>query len=95
MSSSFERRAFADQLSIETPEQVALEFPVAGIGSRFVAVLLDHLIQLGVAVAIFLVILVVIAATGGRAEHSLGNKWFYAGVIVALVSAALGLFFPV
>jgi uncharacterized RDD family membrane protein YckC len=41
-----ERRGFADQLNIETPEQVDLRFPVAGIGSRFVAVLVDHLIQL-------------------------------------------------
>lgn len=31
--------------SIETPEQVALEFDLAGLGSRFMAVLLDHLIQ--------------------------------------------------
>jgi uncharacterized RDD family membrane protein YckC len=34
-----------DQLTIETPEQTALEFPVAGIGSRFLAVALDTLIQ--------------------------------------------------
>ncbi len=31
-------------LNIDTPEQVKLEFAVAGIGSRFVAVLIDHLI---------------------------------------------------
>jgi len=42
-----EQRGFADQLNIDTPEQVELEFAVAGIGSRFVAVLIDHLIQAG------------------------------------------------
>jgi mannose/fructose/N-acetylgalactosamine-specific phosphotransferase system component IID len=28
-----------DQLSIETPELVAIEMPLAGIGSRFIALL--------------------------------------------------------
>jgi uncharacterized RDD family membrane protein YckC len=35
-----------DQLSIETPEQVALEFPLAGVGSRFLALAVDMLLQL-------------------------------------------------
>jgi uncharacterized RDD family membrane protein YckC len=35
-----------DQLSIETPELVAIDMPVAGIGSRFVALLVDYLIWL-------------------------------------------------
>jgi uncharacterized RDD family membrane protein YckC len=33
-----------DQLTISTPEQVAFHYEVAGIGSRFLASLLDHLI---------------------------------------------------
>ncbi len=79
----FARRGFADQLSIETPEQVALEFPVAGIGSRFVAVLLDHILQLGAAIAVSLVALLVSVALGERARESLASKWFVAGVIIA------------
>jgi uncharacterized RDD family membrane protein YckC len=39
----------ADQLNIDTPELVSIEFPLAGIGSRFIAILVDHLI-LGAAV---------------------------------------------
>lgn len=35
-----------DKLTIETPEQVHLEFVLAGIGSRFMAVFLDTVIQL-------------------------------------------------
>jgi uncharacterized RDD family membrane protein YckC len=35
----------ADQLTIETPEQTALDFPVAGIGSRFLALAYDVIIQ--------------------------------------------------
>jgi uncharacterized RDD family membrane protein YckC len=34
----------SDQLSIETPELVAIEMPIAGIGSRFIALLVDYLI---------------------------------------------------
>jgi len=34
-----------DQLKIDTPEQIALELPLAGIGSRFLALALDTLIQ--------------------------------------------------
>lgn len=35
-----------DQLRIDTPEQIALELPLAGIGSRFLAMAIDTLIQL-------------------------------------------------
>jgi uncharacterized RDD family membrane protein YckC len=34
-----------DSLQIETPEQIALELPLAGIGSRFLAVALDSVLQ--------------------------------------------------
>lgn len=34
----------SDQLNIETPELVAIEMPLAGIGSRFIALLIDTLI---------------------------------------------------
>jgi uncharacterized RDD family membrane protein YckC len=35
-----------DRIEVDTPEQIALEFPLAGIGSRFMAIALDTLIQL-------------------------------------------------
>ena len=38
--------SFADKLTIETPEQTALEFAIAGIGSRFLALAYDTLIQM-------------------------------------------------
>jgi len=37
--------SFGDKLTIETPEQTSLDFAVAGIGSRFLALALDTLIQ--------------------------------------------------
>ena len=39
--------AALDKLSIDTPEQVALDFALASIGSRFLALAVDTLIQTG------------------------------------------------
>jgi uncharacterized RDD family membrane protein YckC len=36
--------SIGDQLNIDTPELVAIEMPLAGIGSRFIAILVDYLI---------------------------------------------------
>lgn len=43
-----------DQLTIQTPEQTVLEYPLAGIGSRFLALALDTLLQLAAFLALFL-----------------------------------------
>jgi uncharacterized RDD family membrane protein YckC len=40
--------SFVDKLTIETPEQTALDFHVAGIGRRFIALALDTLVQTAV-----------------------------------------------
>ena len=39
----------SEKLTIETPEQIALEFPLAGLGSRGMALLVDTLVQVIVA----------------------------------------------
>jgi len=57
-----------DKLIIDTPEQVHLEFMVAGIGSRFMAVFLDSLIQIIIYFALFLGSLTVAAGTAGWAS---------------------------
>lgn len=44
--------SFADKLTIETPEQTDLDFPIAGIGSRFLALALDTLIQVLVGIIV-------------------------------------------
>ena len=44
-----------DQLSIETPELVGIELPLAGIGSRCVALLVDSCIQ-GFSLIVLLVV---------------------------------------
>ena len=48
-----------ERLRIDTPEQIALEFPVAGIGSRFLALAIDTLLQFALFVATALTLLFV------------------------------------
>jgi uncharacterized RDD family membrane protein YckC len=50
-----------EKLTIDTPEQVHLEFVLAGIGSRFMAVLLDTLIQTALYLVLFIVVAVVLS----------------------------------
>jgi uncharacterized RDD family membrane protein YckC len=59
----------ADQLNIDTPELVDIEMPLAGIGSRFIAILVDSLI-LGAAV----IVLIFLAAFILPALNLLGPK---------------------
>jgi len=59
----------ADQLNIDTPELVSIELPLAGIGSRFIAILVDTLI-LGAAV----ILLIFLAAFILPALNLLGPK---------------------
>ena len=69
-----------DQLSIETPELVDLEMPVAGIGSRFIALLIDYLIWL----AFILLLIVLISYLGPSTEAAPGptSKWAVAILIL-------------
>lgn len=52
----------SDQLSIDTPEQIALELPLAGIGSRFLALTIDTLIQGAIYVITGLIFLLTLPA---------------------------------
>jgi uncharacterized RDD family membrane protein YckC len=51
-----------DQLSIDTPELVAIEMPLAGIGSRFIALLVDYLIWGAGALVLFILALITLPA---------------------------------
>lgn len=78
-------RGFADQLSIDTPEQVELAFSIAGVGSRFVALLVDHLIMVGAFILeIFLFAwIAALAPKTGTAGLNTAGKWFLAILIFA------------
>lgn len=68
-----------DQLSIETPELVSIDFPVAGIGSRFVALLIDYAIFVGAYVILgFLLLFLLPSLVVFQAGVS---KWVFAAMI--------------
>lgn len=82
--STFERKNYSDQLNIDTPEQVELEFSVAGVGSRFVAALLDYLIQAAcLLVEGLLFVMIASGATAASVSDRLDTaaKWFVAFII--------------
>jgi uncharacterized RDD family membrane protein YckC len=64
-----------DKLTIDTPEQVHLEFVLAGIGSRFMATFLDTLIQ---AALYFVLFLVAVAFAFTARQFSDSPKWVLA-----------------
>lgn len=70
-----------EKLTIETPEQVALEFTLAGIGSRFLALACDTLVQAAIAIA-FLITAAVIARLARSAGLPSG-KWILGALILA------------
>src|ERR1700677_3620293 len=69
--------SFVDKLTIETPEQTALDFAVAGIGSRFIAFAIDTLIQIAVGL--------VVGISGGFAIRGLSPLWPVAPQWVAAI----------
>src|SRR5215213_8405965 len=81
----------ADAYDLRTPEQVDLEYEVAGLGSRFIAILIDSLIQTAVMIA------VVAAFALGAALIGLTTRRFFGGdgtllVIVGIAVAVLLVF---
>src|SRR5580692_6271401 len=64
---------FRDKLTIETPEQTLLEFEVAGIGSRFLALAYDTLLQILVGIGLLIVFLIAGVAMPGAADTGI---WF-------------------
>ncbi|HEX4756457.1 MAG TPA: RDD family protein [Terracidiphilus sp.] len=54
--------SIGNQLSIDTPELVPIELPVAGIGSRFIAILVDYLIWTAIFIVLGLLAAIIIPA---------------------------------
>jgi uncharacterized RDD family membrane protein YckC len=83
-----------EHLSIDTPEQIVLDFPLAGVGSRFLALAFDTLLQVVAFVVVGIVAAVaggVVAALVGRSARS-ANPWIFAGVILAWFAVYAGYF---
>jgi len=82
-----------EKLIIETPEQTSIEFPLAGIGSRFLAVLIDTLFQYAMVAA--LVLIFVGLASGiesGFGQSSVGRVWGVAILVLVYFLLMYGYF---
>lgn len=66
--------------SIDTPELVALEFPLAGIGSRFIAILVDYALQFAAFLALLLGMLLFLPSM--QKFESASAKWVTAIIIL-------------
>ncbi len=74
-----------DKLTIETPEQTEVDFVIAGIGSRFLALALDMLIQTAIGL--------VAVICGGLISYGLGvSLWGWAFVLLFLFLLYFGYF---
>jgi uncharacterized RDD family membrane protein YckC len=79
-----------DKLTIDTPEQTSLEFPLAGIGSRFLAMAVDTAIQIVVGFVFFFALALAIPAL--RFLGPVAPQWAIAGMIVGFFLIYYGYF---
>src|SRR5262245_26250489 len=74
---------WADEYRIETPEQIDIHLELAGLGSRFVAQLIDWLIKAVVVLVALLLGGVVIALLGGKPQAE-SVRYVLAAVLVVV-----------
>jgi uncharacterized RDD family membrane protein YckC len=79
-----------DKLTIDTPEQTVLEYPIAGLGSRFLALLTDTLIQ--TVLAFFVVVVGSLIGVGLRIFGGLGPQWTLAIIFILIFLLNSGYF---
>jgi uncharacterized RDD family membrane protein YckC len=71
-----------ETLDIHTPENVAFGYQVAGIGSRFLAALIDTLIIALLQVVAAITILLIANTAGGNASNGGFSAWVYAALFI-------------
>jgi uncharacterized RDD family membrane protein YckC len=83
---------YEDRMAVATPEGVTFEFTLAGVGSRFVAALIDGLLQAGLLLAIGLLAWALSNAIGGWAAvlFFVGIFAVYFGYDIAFETLASG-----
>lgn len=80
-----------EHLSIDTPEQISLEFPLAGVGSRFLALAFDTLLQAVVALVAVLLVGIVVGMVGA-AGSAMSRPWILAVLVLVLFVVNSGYF---
>jgi uncharacterized RDD family membrane protein YckC len=75
---------------VDTPEQIALEFSLAGIGSRFLALALDTLLQ--VVLYVLVILLAIGVASLGKKLPGIPDRWAAALAVLFLFCIYWGYF---
>jgi uncharacterized RDD family membrane protein YckC len=81
-----------DQHTIETPEQMSLDLPMAGIGSRFLAMAVDTLIQFGIGLVTAIVVGFLGAAGALSGLFQQSSVWLVAGLVIVIFLLMYGYF---
>ena len=71
-----------DKLTIDTPEQIAIEFHLAGIGSRFLAIAFDMLVQF---IGYVVLALIAALALGGELRRIWPSAWNWSAAVFIFV----------
>lgn len=75
-----------ETLNIDTPENVTFDYDIAGIGSRFIAALIDTAIIVALQIVTNLLVLLVISRSGGGEMNNLGSIAAWVIALVGLIS---------
>jgi len=81
-------------IRIETPEHVEIQFELAGIGTRFIAFVVDRLIQVGLVVTLIAIVLLILYAIS-RVQPSLNLAEAFGGLTSQWVIGAAVLVYGV
>lgn len=74
---------YEDRVAIPTPEGVEVELTLAGIGSRFIAALIDHLIKLAISIAIIIALFGFAGLVGSEPTSDAG--WIAAAIFFVAI----------
>jgi uncharacterized RDD family membrane protein YckC len=85
--------SYEDRITIHTPEGVDLELPLAGLGSRFAARMIDELIKLAIIVALFAA--AALAAGGAEPAGRPSDTSLWALAAVVTVAFLINFFYEV
>lgn len=83
-----------ETLIIETPERVSLEFTLASVGNRFLAVVIDHMIQLLSGIIVFWMVRVtdILSGVSFSSSSDENYKWIMVILIVSIFLIFTGYF---
>jgi len=81
---------WSDDIQIETPEQIEVSLEVAGLGSRFIARVLDWAIKIGIIALVGIPGLIVFSLLEGSVSNKNARIWLLTILIAVVYVFALG-----